>query len=250
MRKIIRLIPIAILFLAPGNMLYGQCEPDAGCVDINEPGEICPGQLPAALVNEPYDEVITVIPPGEVSFGENTILIKYITIDTIENLPEGLSYAANSDKLWADSAYCVGITGTPVKTGVFPLAIYVTPFVEMAGNIMPGDQVKNDTSVVMTVLQWPAGLDPGQAMKFRVLPNIPNPFSEVTRIGFFTPFDDLIQLQVYNILGTLMYKEWQGASPGKNLFEFDGSSLQPGTYIYRISNSKEVHTGKLIKVRR
>jgi hypothetical protein len=44
--------------------------------------------------------------------------------------------------------------------------------------------------------------------------------------------------------------EKQGFPPGENYFDFTGESLQPGTYIYRITNSEEVVTGKLIKARR
>lgn len=248
MKRLIGLIPVAVILLCAGSQMYGQCEPDENCEDILEPGEICPRQLPPATVNEPYEKVITVIAPGEAPFGNSTIDIAYITIDSIANLPEGLSYAANTDKFWADSAYCVGISGTPVKTGRFPLTIYVTPWLK-GPPITPIPQVEDDTSVVLTV-QWPAGLDPGQALNFRVLPNFPNPFSEVTRIGFFTPFDDRIELAVYNILGVKMYEEKQGTPPGEYFFDFDGRSLQPGTYIYRVTNSKQIYTGKFIKSRK
>jgi hypothetical protein len=249
MKRLIGLIPIAVIFLYAGSQMYGQCEPDPSCEDLLEPGEICPRQLPDATVNVMYDKVITVIPPGEATLGENTIPIRFIVLDSIVNLPEGLTYAADADSLMADSLHCISITGTPTVAGEYPLTIYITPWIAMGETSFPGQQVPNDTSVVMTVNE-PAGVDPSRYHEFQVLPNIPNPFSEVTRIGFFTPFDDRIELEVYNILGELMHSERQGVPPGEHYFGFDGHALQPGTYIYRVTNYKEVYTGKFIKARR
>jgi len=243
------MIVIAVIGLFAGHGLYGQCEPDPGCEDILEPGEICPRQLPDATVNLPYEEEITVIPPGEATLGDVTIVIDHIILDSLGNLPEGISYAANAEQLFADSAYCINISGTPAAAGEYPLSIYITPWIELGGEVIPYLQIVNDTSVVLTVNE-PSGLDPSRTNEFHVLTNVPNPFSDVTRIGFFTPFDDRIELEVYNILGELMHSEKQGVPPGEHYFEFDGHVLQPGTYIYRVTNYQTIFTGKFIKARR
>ncbi len=57
----------------------------------------------------------------------------------------------------------------------------------------------------MTVLDA-SGIDPKKFNEFQILPNTPNPFSDVTRIGFYTPFDDRVELMVYNILGILVHQ--------------------------------------------
>jgi len=193
--------------------------------------------------------VITVIPPGEATLGTQTIYIEYIILDSVANLPGGITYQANAATMYADSLYCISISGTPVTAGEYPLSIYITPWIFAGGTTIPGIQVKNDTSVVMTVNEA-AGVDPNRYNEFQVLPNIPNPFSEVTLIGFFTPYDDLIELEVYNILGELMHHENYGSPPGEHYFKFEGEDLLPGTYIYRVTNHKEVFTGKFIKARR
>jgi hypothetical protein len=38
-------------------------------------------------------------------------------------------------------------------------------------------------------------------------------------------------------------------APGKHNFGFDGSELQPGTYLYRVETSEEYYTGKFMKSR-
>ena len=243
-----RVISIIVAGFFAGTVLFGQCIPDPeNCEDTGELVQICPKSLPDAHVGAYYDEIFTVIAPGEVILGPITINIDYIVIDSIINMPEGISYAANAEKLYADSAYCIQIYGEPVKTGVDTFAIYITPY--FVDNPIPAPQVVDDTSVVMIVTEA-SGIDPGLFTEFQLLPNKPNPFSDRTTVGFFTPFDDHIELQVYNILGTLVHEEKGGFPPGEYNFEFDGSALAPGTYFYRVSNQKEFRTGKLIKTKR
>jgi hypothetical protein len=238
------------LFTTLGS-IYSQCEPDTiNCKDIDEPGQMCPTQLPAATVGEPYEVVLTVIPPNLATIpGFPPIEIAYITVDTVENIPEGLSYEANADIFYADTAYCILISGTPTKAGIDTLSITVTPYVLTSGIIVPTPPIKDDTSIVVSV-QEPAGFDPNAAFSFQVLPNIPNPFGRTTTLRFFTPSDERVNLRVYSILGELMYEEEGLYPPGENSFGFTGEDLDPGTFIYRIHNQKEVYTGKLVKARR
>lgn len=177
-----RLIIFTIASLLAGPGVFGQCEPDTiNCKDSDEPGQICPMELPSARVNLYFDEVITVIPPSSIEGPAGTIFIDYIVIDSVTNLPEGLSYAINADRFYSDTAYCVQIYGTPVEAGSDTLHIYVTPFLKTSLGTFPGPQVLNDTTVVMTVLEA-SGIDPGQYTEFHILPNKPNPFSEVTTL--------------------------------------------------------------------
>lgn len=251
MRKIERLLAILTIALFAIGEINAQCEPDTiNCIDTGDPGQICPSVLPDVTVNEPYDQVITVIAPDTAEALGSDIPLVYITVDSVLNLPTGIEYFANADKFYPDSIYCIQIVGTPTQAGEFQLFIYVTPYIYNAflDDIIAGPQVTDSTSVVITVHET-SGIDPYPMHEFRVLPNAPNPFSDVTRLGFYTPFDDRIELEVYNILGKLMHEEMQGAPPGEHFFQFDGSGLLPGTYFYRITNSSEFYTGKFIKSR-
>lgn len=245
-----RLVILTIASMFAGTALFGQCEPDTvNCKDVDEPGQICPMYLPDATVNKYYDEVVTVIPPSEYTLGNLTIYLDYLLIDKVENLPEGISYAVNAERFYADTAYCVSIYGTPTQKGVDTLHIYVTPFLWINGVSTPYTQVLNDSSVILTVVEA-SGFDPNQFTEFHILPNKPNPFSDVTSIGFYTPFNDRIELLVYNILGILVHREDMGVPPGEYAFQFNGQSLQPGTYFYRVNNQNQYQTGKFIKTKR
>ncbi len=249
MKRFAQSVAIIAISVFTGTEMSAQCEPDtANCKDTGDPGQICPRTLPEATVNITYDQVITVIPPGSAAINNIPIEIVYIEIDSVLNLPPGIDYYPNALQFYPDTAYCIQITGNPTEAGEFQLAIYVSPFIDIFGTITKGPPVVDDTSVVM-VVHGPSGFDPYQVREFQVLQNIPNPFSEVTRIGFFTPFDDRIELKVYNILGELMHQENQGAPPGEHFFEFDGGDLLPGTYFYRVNNSSTFFTGKFIKTK-
>ncbi len=230
--------------------LTAQCEPDtANCKDTGDPGQICPANLPDAVVNELYDEVITVIAPDTASVADIQVRLAYITVDSVLNLPPGVDYYPNAEIFYPDSAYCIQVTGTPTKSGDYNLAIYVSAYIYFTQDlIVKAGQFIDSSSVVLTVNET-AGLDPYKIHEFQVYQNAPNPFSESTRLGFYTPFDDHVKLQVYNILGELMHEELQGASPGENYFYFNGSSLNPGTYFYRVTNNSELFTGKFIKTK-
>jgi hypothetical protein len=250
MKNRARLLAILTIALIPSIYLSAQCEPDTvNCKDTGDPGQICPRYLPEAVVNEAYDEVITVIAPDTASVGGFQIGLAYIVVDSVKNLPPGIEYYANAEIFYPDSAYCIQITGTPTTAGDYALAIYVSAFVHVSDEIIvKGGEFVDDTSVVVTV-NATSGLNPYQTHEFQVLPNAPNPFSDVSRFGFYTPFDDYVTLQVYNILGELMHEETQGASPGKHSFGFNGSPLLPGTYFYRVTNSSRFYSGKFIKTK-
>lgn len=249
MKNIARLLGLLMIVSFSSREMGAQCIPDTiNCIDINAPGEICPSALPDATVNEPYDETITIIAPDTVEYGELVIALLYIVLDSVEQLPPGIDYITSADTLYPDSAYCVQVFGTPTEAGEFPIAIYVNPFIDIGTGPISVGQIADDTSVVMTVLGT-SGIDPYPVHEFRVLPNIPNPFSEITRLGFYTPFDDRIELKVYNILGELMHEELLGVPPGEHYFRFNGRELIPGTYFYRVTNSSSFLTGKFIKSR-
>lgn len=231
-----------------GTQLSAQCTPDPVCADTLEPGESCPAEFPPVILNEAYDQVITFMLALEFEHNGTVYTLDSIAVDSIKNIPPGMSYTTSAAGYVPEKAYCSQLAGTPTEAGDFALAFYMEPFIDFGSGPVSLGQYVDDTSIVITVIDR-TGIDPFQVDQFRVLPVSPNPFSEITRLGFYTPFDDRVQLQVFNILGELMHDELRGASPGEHHFEFNGNGLLPGTYFFRVTNSDRLHTGKFIKTR-
>jgi hypothetical protein len=237
-----------VLGLACAFQVSAQCIPDTvNCVDTTgNPGEFCPLDLPDAGLNAVYDQTITVIPPGSFLFSGLELTIFHIEIDSVLNLPPGIDYFPNADTLFPDTAYCIQLNGTPTETGVFTLAIYITALVDLGSPV--SYQVVDSTSISITVVEE-LGVEPRQGSEFRVNQNIPNPFSDITRLSFYTPTNERVELSIYNIVGNLVHQEAAMFSPGTHRFNFNGSRLPPGTYLYRVEIQEAYFTGKILKSR-
>lgn len=247
-----RIIPYILIFCVPLlTSVHGsaQCEPDTSCTDNNNAGAYCPGNLPAAVVGEPYEAVLTVIPPSEFELEGVRLTVDYIEIDSVVNFPPGITYSANAERFYGGTAYCVLISGTPTQTGEFSLKLYATPYIKypLLGTLK-GPQAIDNTSVVLTVNNV-TGIDLPDTKQFEVFQNVPNPFSRSTRIGFYSPVSDNVDLKIYNILGELVHEESRMVTSGEHFFRFDGSELLAGAYLYLVKSSSSRVTRKLVKTR-
>ena len=245
--------PILYLFIATFILIspdysFSQCVPDTTCEDIGEPGQICPDSLPDGTVGVNYEHTATILPPKTTKIEGYDFFIVKIILDTIINLPPGLTYQASAKEMFPDTAYCAIIQGTPTETGTYALKIKVIPFIGALGSILAGDTVLNDTSLAITI-QATSSVGSMNYSRFYGFQNRPNPFSDYTRIGCFCDKSCVVELKIFNLVGQVIHKEELYASKGKNFFKFDGSGLISGTYFYTISNSQEIYSGKLIKVR-
>ena len=249
MKKFIHYILLFCLPLLTAVQVSAQCEPDTTCVGVNNAGAFCPDVLPDMILNEPYETVITIVPPSKFDFEGTLLNIPYIEIDFVKNFPPGTTYSISADRFYADSAYCVLISGTPTQAGVFALELFITPYINVPpfGNIK-GPQTIDKTSVVLTVQEATSAELP-HTNQFQVLQNAPNPFSESTRIGFYSPVTDDINLKVYSYTGELIWEESHHVVPGEHYFRFDGSELLAGSYLYLVTSSSAHQTRKLIKTR-
>jgi hypothetical protein len=247
-RKILLIVSIALTLIQAGN-LYSQCVPDAvNCRDTLLPGEICPTELPVAYLGLTYHQTVTILPPPTAIISEVGFTIFKIRIDTVSNLPPGISYEPNEEDMYPGTAYCVLISGIPSEAGEFTLNIGVTPFVMLMDSVIEAPLVVNDTSVTITVVEQ-NGMGSMQVDGFNFFIYGANPFSETTTLGFIMNESSPVKLNVYDCLGNLIYSETTKAKPGRNFFRFTGASISPGYYIYSVVNSKTVYSGKLIKSR-
>ena len=91
----------------------------------------------------------------------------------------------------------------------------------------------------------------GSPLNFSLSQNFPNPFNPTTIIKFDLPFDGLVQLEVYDILGrrvATLINENKAAGKYEVNFSATGvaSSLASGVYIYKIQSGSFVNSKKMI----
>ncbi len=86
--------------------------------------------------------------------------------------------------------------------------------------------------------------------KFQVRQNYPNPFNPKTMISYQLPLSSEVELSVYNLLGqkiATLVNDKQKA--GKHTYQFDGSDLSSGVYLYRIKAGEFTEVKKMVLVR-
>lgn len=251
MKKIYSLI-ILLSILGFSFNANSQCTPDPSCMELLNPGEICPEDLPDGMVGVPYSQVVTVIPPATGTItGYGTVNIVKIRLTAVDNMPPGLSYQCNTTNCDFTvtsplTRYCILISGTPTVAGTYPLSIHVMPYIQM-GIVIPTIEQIDDTSLAIVINPYTSGYSVVNMNKFSVLECKPNPFSYTSKMGFISPNSCEVKLNVFDVVGNLIYNEKMTATRGENYFEFNGMKLGKGIYFYTVSNGKESFTKQLIK---
>ena len=82
-------------------------------------------QLPLGTINEVYQEYIQFYAPSQIDLDGTSIEFNNVVINSINNLPNGLTYQCNTGNcsFGSDQIGCIGLIGTALQTGVFDLSI-------------------------------------------------------------------------------------------------------------------------------
>jgi len=250
MKKYLFLIIIIVCSFFQAGNTFAQCTPDTvGCIDTLDPGQICPDTLPNGEVDVQYNQVVTILPPyeGYISGYDVPIPIIKIIVDSIGNLPPGITYESNAAEFYPDTAYCILLSGTPTTPGTYDLSIKVIPYIIFLGYTVEWEPQIDDTSLAITI-NYPAKINISELKDFYII-NKPNPFRYSTKIGYFSIKPENIELKIYDLTGQILYNEKIKTPPGKNFFNFNGEFLKSGMYFYSISGKKRIYSNRLFKVK-
>lgn len=138
------------------------CTPDVSCEEIENPGQICPEELPAAHVDEYYDETVTVIPPATFNIAGSDYDIAKISLDNVEGLPEGVEWCKSEEFFTVTdpyTRYCAQLKGTPTTVGEYQLTLTITPYYDLFGTEIALPAQTDDTSLMVIVLPAAPGAD-------------------------------------------------------------------------------------------
>ena len=84
-------------------------------------------------------------------------------------------------------------------------------------------------------------------LEFSLQPNSPNPFNPTTQIAFELPETQTVNITVWNLTGQQVATIHAGElNEGLHSYNFDGSQLSSGAYIYRIVAGPYQATKKML----
>ncbi|MCF8372171.1 MAG: T9SS type A sorting domain-containing protein [Bacteroidales bacterium] len=246
MKKIATILIILAMPFFGINLAHAQCTPDASCVDTGDPGQMCPDSLVDGMVNVPYMEVITVLPPPSAVVSGFPITLSHIKIVSVSNLPPGLTYQSNApdDLFEVGTNYCILIDGTPSTEGIFTLEIEVMPYLL---GFPTGTTVTDSTSLFIKILPEANSVAAFSQKGFSIDMVYPNPTTGQSTVLFSLPQPGAVQISVSDGLGREIIQEQKDFPQGENSFSVDASSIMPGLYYYSLTFRDQSKNGILMK---
>jgi hypothetical protein len=95
----------------------------------------------------------------------------------------------------------------------------------------------------------PPGTVPGPA-GVTLGPAVPNPFNPVTRISYYLPDEDFVELTVYDVRGDLVERLVACVeSKGEHFVTWDAKGRASGTYFYKLRTGTFTETRKMLLIK-
>jgi hypothetical protein len=242
----IKKILIGLIFLLAGIVkVNAQCSPNP-----NDKGEgLSPDSaigFATGYVGQAYQQLVTINVP------QDTIVVKgfpgipfdSVVLNTLTGLPKGFTWVCNFPRCsWlGNTSGCMLISGNPTLADTGTNHLVYTASAYVGGS-------KTATPIVLKYyfikILPPTGIQELSMNHFDVLQNYPNPFSGNTEFKFSIPEPGEVQVNIYNVLGKLVYANLLKAVVGQNEFAFERGNLAPGIYTYRFAYKQEVLTGRM-----
>jgi oligosaccharide reducing-end xylanase len=75
---------------------------------------------------------------------------------------------------------------------------------------------------------------------FELYQNFPNPFNPSTKISYYVPISQFVELKIFNVLGDEITTLVRGMdNAGRHSVDFTGSNLANGVYVYRMNTGDQ-----------
>lgn len=182
------------------------------------------------------------------SDGNDFFHLAYIYDDTATTTLDSIRIQSTDSTAWPGSSTSLGINDSAYAANTRPLATYSTGFPGVAYGGAGGVNVYYDNA-------WYVGAEESgvkaRNLRFELLQNRPNPFSDVTTLHYTLPMKSTVSLKIYDITGRLVRTLVDGAQDaGVHAVVWDGTDesgnrLSTGVYFSRLSGRNGVRTSKL-----
>ncbi len=240
---------VCVAFIATFGIIdsFSQaCTPDISCLAPNAPNGICPDSaigIPLGCLGVPYNAVVSFKIPSS-SQGATVVDVR---IDSVTGLAKGLIYtcAPTDCKFPGGSNGCILISGTPTAVQNKRVIVYAVARAKFGPvSVPPQPQIFDD---YFSIINNCTGIIDGlNVSAFDVKQNAPNPFSDKTEIAFSSPQNTDVELKVYNVVGSVVYKNTIKAEKGANTITVNANTLSSGVYIYSLTNGDKTITKRMI----
>lgn len=183
---------------------------------------------------------------GDIDPGFAGFTIDSVALNTITNLPPGIAYNCNSNTpapctFIGGMQGCGLLEGIPTAAGTYDMTIEITAYV-FFGVVLPVPYTFTGYSISVD----PVGITENAGNISKVEQNVPNPFSNVTKIGVYLRGGADIELTVHDMVGKTLYQTVERGVPGKNELVFEANDLGQGIYLYTIESGGESVTRRMI----
>ena len=252
-----------ITFLGLSVNLAAQCIPDSAFIADGQLISPSPFQndtlgdgLPDACLDMPYEVTIFLHPPSSFIFAETEIPVTSFQIDSVLNLPPGITYSCSTDDclFLADSISCIYLSGTPsgediqsaydlsirINIAAFGLSI---PVAFPDPTLAPGEyfiNIRNDSTCQTTPTS-------DYAEVHSIVRVYPNPSRERIRLSIDSKVRSVGHLQIRSIAGNLLKTESVSIRPGTQEFDLYTGDLPTGLYLVGLQSNEGRQWSKFFK---
>ena len=252
-------------------------EPPAGSTYNSDSTEIT---LPSAYLEANYnDSIIFDVPETfSVELGGQTLDLPFNFAQiTGVVTPSGMSYDCSVPSCYFEPNTSGGVvlSGIPAETGLYELALSAAVSINGAplginldvdfnipytgGNVLLDLALDGDYSILNDVIPTffinvePAENNPNLSIDSRNIENFdrfvvsPNPASESVSFSFYNNDAKYLSLEIYDLLGNLVYADQlKGSVQTEQTYNVNTSLFNNGVYLYKMSTSNASHSGRLV----
>jgi len=236
--------------------------------------------LPSAYLDANYiDSIIFDVPESfTVELGGQSLDLPFNFAQiTGVATPSGMAYDCSVMSCYfeANTSGGVVLSGIPTETGLYELALSAAVSINGAplginldvdfnipytgGNVLLDLALNGDYSVLNDVIPTffinvePAENNPNLSIDSKNIENFdrfvmsPNPASEIASFSFYNNDAKYISLEIYDLLGNLVYADQlKGCVQTEQTYNVNTSLFNNGVYLYKMSTSNTSHSGRLV----
>ena len=237
--------------------------------------------LPSAYLEANYNEAIVFDVPESFSVdlgGQSLDLPFSFAQITSVSTPSGMEYFCSADNCYflPNTSGDVVLAGSPLEAGLYELQLNALVSVDLTPLGVPteltfsipytsgdnavldlalGDDVSAVNDVVPTffINVEPADNNPNLSIDSKNIENFdrfvvsPNPAAEIASFSFYNFHANYLSLEIYDLLGNLMYvDQFKGSVQSEQTYNVNTSLFNNGVYLYKFSTSNASHSGRLV----